>query len=65
MRPAPQEIDMSTTAPGPRHAATRQQRLAASLSDCLGLDNAITACRGNCWDGVLVILLAWRAEGRT
>jgi len=45
-------------------AANDQHRLAASLSDCLGLDNAINACRGNCWDGVLVILLAWRADER-
>ena len=54
---------MSKAAPGPRRTS-HQHRLAVSLSDCLGLDNAINACRGNCWDGVLVILLAWRADER-
>lgn len=39
-----------------------QERLAASLVACLGLEGAMQACQANNWDGVLRVLTT-RVEG--
>jgi hypothetical protein len=33
-----------------------QERLAAALVDCLGVEGAVRACQANGWDGVLSCL---------
>lgn len=44
----------------PADDRSNQERLAASLIDCLGLEGAINACQANSWDGILNRLLARR-----
>ena len=48
-----------TTLPYPHssRSSTYQQRFARSLINCLGFDGAMDACRRNCWDGVLDVLI--------
>ena len=50
MNDASHRIDM-------KRNETYQRSLANSLIASLGMDDAIDACRRNCWDGVLEILL--------
>ncbi len=49
------------TAPSP---GDDQERLAASLVACLGLEGAMHACQANNWDGVLKVL-ALREQAAT